>query len=90
MKPLASGVTVDSLYTNNKVTFTDARGVTTSNSTSSTSLSILPNIQGTQTNFGTFYNVPHIAFDYTVIEPHARTPKAKAYADNFKYDRVRS
>src|SRR6266581_2411231 len=28
--------------------------------------------------------------DYTVIEPHARTPKPKAYADNFKYDRVRS
>ena len=28
--------------------------------------------------------------DYTIIEPHARTPKAKAYADNFKYDRVRS
>ncbi len=28
--------------------------------------------------------------DYTIVEPHARTPKAKAYADNFKYDRVRS
>jgi hypothetical protein len=28
--------------------------------------------------------------DYTIIEPHARTPKAKAYSDNFKYDRVRS
>jgi ETC complex I subunit conserved region len=28
--------------------------------------------------------------DYAIIEPHARTPKAKAYADNFKYDRVRS
>ena len=27
--------------------------------------------------------------DYTVIEPHARTPKAKSYADNFRYDRVR-
>ena len=27
--------------------------------------------------------------DYTVIEPNARTPKAKAYADNFRYDRVR-
>jgi hypothetical protein len=26
---------------------------------------------------------------YTVIEPHARTPKAKSYADNFRYDRVR-
>jgi ETC complex I subunit-like protein len=28
--------------------------------------------------------------DYTIIEPHPRTAKAKAYADNFKYDRVRS
>ena len=28
--------------------------------------------------------------DYTIIEPHARTPKAKSYADNFRYDRVRS
>jgi NADH dehydrogenase ubiquinone Fe-S protein 4 len=27
--------------------------------------------------------------DYTLIEPHARTPKAKSYADNFRYDRVR-
>ncbi len=26
---------------------------------------------------------------YTVIEPHARTLKAKAYADNFKFDRIR-
>jgi hypothetical protein len=28
--------------------------------------------------------------EYTVIEPHARTPKAKSYADNFRYDRVRA
>jgi hypothetical protein len=27
--------------------------------------------------------------DYTLEEPHARTPKAKSYADNFRYDRVR-
>ncbi|HLY47212.1 MAG TPA: ETC complex I subunit [Stellaceae bacterium] len=27
--------------------------------------------------------------DYTLIEPHARTPKTKSYADNFRYDRVR-
>jgi hypothetical protein len=27
--------------------------------------------------------------DYTVIQPHERTPKAKAYAENFRYDRVR-
>ena len=27
---------------------------------------------------------------YTVIEPHARTPKAKSYADNFRYDRIRT
>jgi len=26
--------------------------------------------------------------DYTVIEPHLRSPKAKNYADNFRYDRV--
>ena len=28
--------------------------------------------------------------DYSVIEPHSRRPKAKSYADNFRYDRVRS
>ena len=27
--------------------------------------------------------------DYTIIEPQVRTPKAKSYADNFRYDRVR-
>ena len=27
--------------------------------------------------------------DYTLIEPRAPTPKAKSYADNFRYDRVR-
>jgi len=27
---------------------------------------------------------------YTVIEPHARTPTAKSYADNFRYDRIRN
>jgi hypothetical protein len=27
--------------------------------------------------------------DYTVIAPQERTPKAKSYADNFRYDRVR-
>jgi hypothetical protein len=27
--------------------------------------------------------------DYSVIEPHARAFKPKAYADNFRYDRVR-
>ena len=27
--------------------------------------------------------------EYTLIEPHTRTPKAKSYADNFRYDRVR-
>jgi hypothetical protein len=26
--------------------------------------------------------------DYTLIQPQARTPKAKSYADNFRYDRV--
>ncbi len=29
-------------------------------------------------------------FDYTLIEPQARTLKAKSYADNFRYDRVRT
>jgi hypothetical protein len=28
--------------------------------------------------------------DYTLIEPQARTPKVKSYADNFRYDRVRT
>ncbi|MBV8776909.1 MAG: ETC complex I subunit [Alphaproteobacteria bacterium] len=28
--------------------------------------------------------------EYTVIEPHARSQKAKSYADNFRYDRVRT
>lgn len=28
-------------------------------------------------------------FDFQVIEPHDRLPKPKAYADNFKYDRIR-
>jgi hypothetical protein len=27
---------------------------------------------------------------YTVIEPHAPAPKAKSYADNFRYDRIRT
>jgi hypothetical protein len=27
--------------------------------------------------------------DYVLIEPNERTTKAKAYADNFRYDRVR-
>jgi ETC complex I subunit conserved region len=27
---------------------------------------------------------------YTIIEPHPRTPKVKSYADNFRYDRVRT
>jgi hypothetical protein len=27
--------------------------------------------------------------DYVICEPQARTPKAKSYADNFRYDRVR-
>ena len=26
--------------------------------------------------------------DYSLIEPQQRTPKAKSYADNFRYDRV--
>ena len=28
--------------------------------------------------------------DYTIIESHARTTKAKSYADNFRYDRIRT
>jgi len=27
--------------------------------------------------------------DYTVIPPHDSTEKAKSYADNFRYDRIR-
>ena len=26
---------------------------------------------------------------YSIIEPHQRSPKAKSYADNFRYDRIR-
>jgi hypothetical protein len=29
------------------------------------------------------------ALDYTVIEPQERSPKPKAYADNFRYERPR-
>jgi hypothetical protein len=28
--------------------------------------------------------------DYTIIEPQAHTPKVKSYADNFRYDRIRT
>ena len=28
--------------------------------------------------------------EYTLIEPQAHTPKTKSYADNFRYDRVRT
>jgi len=28
--------------------------------------------------------------DYTIIEPQTRTPKVKSYADNFRYDRIRT
>jgi len=28
--------------------------------------------------------------EYALEEPHTRTPKAKSYADNFRYDRVRT
>jgi hypothetical protein len=31
-----------------------------------------------------------LGLDYSVIEPQARSSKAKSYADNFRYDRVRS
>jgi hypothetical protein len=31
-----------------------------------------------------------LGLDYTVIAPHDSTDKAKSYADNFRYDRVRS
>src|SRR5258708_26605442 len=30
------------------------------------------------------------ALEYTLIPAHAPTPKPKSYADNFRYDRVRS
>ena len=30
------------------------------------------------------------ACDYTVVVPHERTEKSKSYADNFRYDRVRT
>jgi hypothetical protein len=30
-----------------------------------------------------------LGLEYTLIEEHTRTLKAKSYADNFRYDRVR-
>lgn len=27
---------------------------------------------------------------YSIVEPHQRRPKMKSYADNFRYDRVRT
>jgi hypothetical protein len=27
---------------------------------------------------------------YAIVEPHQRRPKVKSYADNFRYDRVRT
>ena len=31
-----------------------------------------------------------LGLDYAVVEPHARSPKVKSYADNFRYDRIRT
>ena len=31
-----------------------------------------------------------LGLDYTVITPHQETEKPKSYADNFRYDKVRS
>jgi hypothetical protein len=31
-----------------------------------------------------------IGVDYTVMEPHAHSSRPKSYADNFRYDRVRT
>jgi ETC complex I subunit conserved region len=31
-----------------------------------------------------------LSLDYTVIEPHRPAEKLKSYADNFRYDRVRT
>jgi hypothetical protein len=31
-----------------------------------------------------------LGLDYAVSEPHPRSPKAKSYADNFRYDRIRT
>ena len=53
-------------YTSNKVTEGDGSTV----STHSTTLSVLPNINGLGggNNSPTFYNVPRLAFDYTIID----------------------
>jgi hypothetical protein len=34
--------------------------------------------------------VKKLGLEYALDEPHARTPKAKSYADNFRYDRARA
>ena len=31
-----------------------------------------------------------LGLDYSVVEPHARAPKVKSYADNFRFDRIRT
>src|SRR5437660_10122605 len=31
-----------------------------------------------------------LGLDYSVVEPHAGAPKQQSYADNFRYDRVRT
>ena len=53
-------------YTSNKVTDPDG----SSQSFHSTTLSVLPNVNGLGANNNTpsFYNVPRLAFDYTVID----------------------
>jgi hypothetical protein len=47
-----------------------------------------------QLRFDTFEEAVAFAkkhgLEYTLIEPQARTPKTKSYADNFRYDRVRT
>jgi hypothetical protein len=53
-------------YTSNKVSFGDG----SSQSVHSTSLSVLPNLNGLggSNNSPVFYNVPRLAFDYTIID----------------------
>jgi hypothetical protein len=47
-----------------------------------------------QLNFATLDEAVAFAkkhgLDYALSEPHARTAKTKSYADNFRYDRVRT
>ena len=56
--------------------------------------SAMDTLNEVQLRFGTLDEALAFAkkhgLEYTLIEDHARIPKPKSYADNFRYDRVRA